>query len=429
MDERQEPVLNPPPSPDPEGETTASTTSTESTTSTDPSRESGSASSTHSTPKTPHPGQHRRGLSSFLRDTWDGPRRSVLILVVIAIVVLLVGLFDVLTSGGRKAPAPTDQAPSVPQHAGMVGGAAPLPFRQASQAENAQQAQQAMQHGSSYVPPMGQLQAYHLPPVAPVTSAPPPAPRQPQQQQTGPAYAGYPDQHAMDKEIRSITKSLVPVVAETENTTTKLSGQDIAAKTTAATASALSAVKPQPVTLAQPGHISFAVLDTSIKSTEPGPVMATIEDGRFAGAKLLGGYVRHAGRVVVEFNEMTLNHQSYSIQAVAITTSTARTALSTYTNYHVLYRYGWLIGSALLEGVTNALQSANTSSYITGSGVGVVTQSLSNGQIAASAIGNVGEVLAPIMEKRFETPPTVHVRAGTGVGILFMKPVQQRVTG
>jgi Bacterial conjugation TrbI-like protein. len=153
--------------------------------------------------------------------------------------------------------------------------------------------------------------------------------------------------------------------------------------------------------------------------------MATIATGRFAGAKLLGGYARHAGRVVVEFNEMTLHHQSYSIQAVAITTDTARTALSTYTNYHVLYRYGWLIGAGLLQGVTNALEDANTTSYLSGNGVGVVTHELSDGEIAASAVGNVGEVLAPIMEKRFDTPPTVHVRAGTGVGILFMKPVEQ----
>ena len=61
--------------------------------------------------------------------------------------------------------------------------------------------------------------------------------------------------------------------------------------------------EPRPYTpparlLANAGHISFAVLDTSIKSTEPGPVLATIATGRFAGARLLGGVARMHDRVL-----------------------------------------------------------------------------------------------------------------------------------
>jgi intracellular multiplication protein IcmE len=219
-----------------------------------------------------------------------------------------------------------------------------------------------------------------------------------------------------------------PVAAVSVNTTGKLKGMTYPTATNASAGLTAGTVSTAPVILAQPGHIGFAVLDTSIKSTEPGPVMATIETGRFAGGKLLGGFVRHAGRVVIEFNELTMDHQTYSIQAVAITMDTARTALSTYTNYHVLYRYGWLIGAAVLEGLNNALQSANTSTYLSGSGLASVTHSLSNGQIALSAIGNVGSVLAPIMQQRFATPPTVHVKAGTGIGILFMKPVEEKTS-
>lgn len=424
MDERQEPHIDPadtPNNPVPQNGN-ESVTSDQSASATDNTE---TAQTSSSTPIN-HPGKDRRGLVSYVRDTWNGPRRGILILIAIGILVLIIGLIDLATDSGHKAPPPKDQAPAVPHRAGMPGGAVTAPYQQASNDQNAQQAQQAAEHGGSYIPPMGPLT-----PIKPITVAPKPVKVQPHHVQAAQVvrtgYTAYPDQKGMDKEIRALTKNLKPVAALTENSTAKLPGQIESATSTAtaATSSTQNAAKPQPVILAEPGHISFATLDTSIKSTEPGPVMATIATGRFAGAKLLGGYVRHAGRVVVEFNEMTLHHQSYSIQAVAITTDTARTALSTYTNYHVLYRYGWLIGSALLEGVTNALQSANTTSYLSGSGVGVVTQQLSNGQIAASAIGNVGEVLAPIMEKRFETPPTVHVRAGTGVGILFMKPVEQ----
>lgn len=414
MDERQEPT-----SPGAETGSPASDAPGSNRTGADPA---GSAPP----PRDPAPGS-RRGLASLTREAWNGPRRPLVIVGAVAAVVLAIGLVDVLSQSGPHAPPPEDQAPTAPQHVGMPGGSETAPYAQAAQADNDRQAQAAESTGGSYVPPMGQLQPIRpAPALKKLQKAPAPHP-QPVVQQGG--YAPYGDQGALAREIRTITKGMTPVAAATRATDTPILGQFPSPSTaTAVTTSTASSrmPRPQPVILAQPGHISFAVLDTSIKSTEPGPVMATIEDGRFSGAKLLGGYVRHAGRVVVEFNEMTLHHQSYPIQAVAITTDTARTALSTYTNYHVLYRYGWLIGASLLEGVTNALQYANTDTYLTGSGVGVVSQQLSNGQIAASAIGNVGTVLAPIMEKRFDTPPTVHVTAGTGVGILFMKPVEEK---
>jgi intracellular multiplication protein IcmE len=342
----------------------------------------------------------------------------------IAVLVVGYGAFAALTAEHHVAPAPVDNGPAVPQHTGLAGGKAPAPYKAAVSAFNVEQAQKAAQTGGSFMPTLNTMQK-----VKPAAPAPLPVKTvviQPAPVLQPVGFGAYGDQNAMNKEIHGIVKASKLTVALTANTTGKIAGQTSA--TTAASENAVQNAKPQPVILAQPGHISFATLDTSIKSTEPGPVMATIATGRFAGARLLGGFVRHAGRVVVEFNQMTLHHQTYPIQAVAITTATARTALSTYTNYHTLYRYGWLMSAALLEGVNNAMQMANTSTYLTGSGLGVISQQLSNGQIAASAIGNVGTVMAPIMMKRFNTPPTVHVKAGTGVGILFMKPVKQAMT-
>ena len=365
----------------------------------------------------------RRGLTSWVRDTWAGPKRLYLIIGGIAVLVVGYGAFAALTAHHHSTPTPVDNGPAIPHHTGIAGGKAPAPYKAAVTAFNAEQAQKAAQTGGSFMPTLNSMQK-----VKP--TAPAPLPVKTVVVQAAPVskpvgFGAYGDQNMMNKEIRGILKASKPMAALTADTTGKIAGQPSA---TAAAENAVQNTKPQPVILAQPGHISFATLDTSIKSTEPGPVMATIATGRFAGARLLGGFVRHAGRVVVEFNQMTLHHQTYPIQAVAITTATARTALATYTNYHTLYRYGWLVGAALLEGVNNAMQMANTSTLLTGSGIGVVSQQLNNGQIAASAIGNVGTVMAPIMMKRFDTPPTVHVKAGTGVGILFMKPVKQAMT-
>lgn len=383
------------------------------------------------TPPSMMPRKAAGRAGDFLKSAWNGKGRPYFFVLGAALVVVGILVHDKLTRRGGTMPAPVSSAPSMP-HATPMPGAATNPYVvRTLNGYNAARGAQAAQQGASYFPVMGPLTPVHPVNVAPTISErenQAPSPRRPAVE-----YGAYPNREGMEKEIAAIIKGSAPVAALTANVGGGIPGLPGAPATSASamgstTAANGGAVMGQPLqgpVLANPGHISFAVLDTSVKSTDPGPVMATIETGRFSGARLLGGFAQHGGRVAIEFNEMTWNGRSYGVQAVAITTQTARTALSTYTNYHVLYRYGWLVGSALLEGVSNALQSANTSTYITGSGLAVATQQLSNGQVAASAIGNVGSVLAPIMAQRFNTPPTVHVAAGTGIGILFMSPVQQ----
>lgn len=289
-------------------------------------------------------------------------------------------------------------------------------------AYNAQQATRAAEQHQSELPTMGQLhKVAHPPKVQPVVphSAPPPARPEPVR------YGPNPNAKAIAAEIDALI---------TENTAATVSAYRILPNPDLLKVRAQAAPQtgspgtrsytPPAHVLANTGHISFAVLDTAIKSTEPGPVLATIETGRFAGARLLGGFVRVHDRVLVKFGTMNWQHRTIPITATAITLATARTALATSVNRHTLYRYGWLIGASLLQGVNDAMAYANTNTYLTGSGLGVITHQLSNGQLAMSAIGNVGQTLTPIMAQRFNTPPTVRERSGTGIGVLFMAPVK-----
>jgi intracellular multiplication protein IcmE len=49
---------------------------------------------------------------------------------------------------------------------------------------------------------------------------------------------------------------------------------------------------------------------------------------------------------------------------------------------------------------------------------------LTGPEIPLYAAGNVGNVLTPIMAKRFNEPPTVREAQGAPIGLLFMKQVQ-----
>lgn len=360
------------------------------------------------------------GILHGVRSALGDPARRPLIVGGAALGVGVIGFLTILL--WPRAPAvPISAGGQVAQMRNTPGGPGTPVYNADLNQYNQKQAVKALHAGISSLPTVGAIrkattvQSGAVRPIGPVIH------HQPVDQSgmTAVRYAPNPDAHQINAEVAAILKLEQPPVAVLVANGT-LQGTKVG-KVTAVTASTGGITAP---TLVDAGHISFAVLDTSIKSTEPGPVLATIETGRFAGARLLGGFTRVHDRVLVQFSSLTLHHQTISIRAYAITLATARTALATSVNRHTLYRYGWLIGASLLQGLNNALDSANTNTYLTGSGLGVVTHQLSNGQIALSAVGNVGQTLAPIMAQRFNTPPTVRVKAGSGIGILFMAPVK-----
>lgn len=186
------------------------------------------------------------------------------------------------------------------------------------------------------------------------------------------------------------------------------------------------AVKPNPKLVIKAGTILFGVLETSINTDEPGPVLATVVSGRFHGARLLGSlkHEKQQTKVTVAFNQMNVPKRvsSFGVSVVAIDPETARTALASSVNHHYLLRYGTLFASAFIAGYGNAIQqqgSTTTVSPLTGA----TTTSyppLNNRQIFLSALGQVGTQWASATREYFQTPYTVKVNQGTSIGLLFM---------
>ncbi|MDX1837495.1 type IV secretion protein IcmE [Legionella taurinensis] len=191
---------------------------------------------------------------------------------------------------------------------------------------------------------------------------------------------------------------------------------------------ATTATGPAPKALIKTGDILFAVLDTSINSDEPGPILATIVSGRFKGAKLIGSFnlPSNSDKMVISFNTMSVPGaaKTTSISAFAIDPNTARTALSSRTNHHYLMRYGSLFASSFLEGFGNAFQSANTTVTIGGTGGGdniTIQNGVGRSALENAVIGlaTLGKQWGQVAQQQFNRPTTVEVFSGTGVGILF----------
>jgi len=180
--------------------------------------------------------------------------------------------------------------------------------------------------------------------------------------------------------------------------------------------------------LIKTGDVLFAVMDTSVNSDEPGPILATIVSGKLKGSKLIGSFnlPGNADKMVISFNTLSVPGASktVSISAYAIDPETARTALSSRTDHHYLLRYGSLFASSFLEGIGNAFQSADTTVTVGGTGGGdnITVQNGINRSVlqnAVIALSNVGQAWGQAAQQNFNRPTTVQVFAGTGVGILF----------
>ena len=115
--------------------------------------------------------------------------------------------------------------------------------------------------------------------------------------------------------------------------------------------------------------------------------------------------------------------KSIAVNAVAIDQNTASTAVTGNVNNHYLLRYGTLFASSFLSGISQGIiaTSSQTNCFF-----GVICQSqpssnLSTGEYVALGLGNTGQQYANEMGSNFNTPPTVKIPGGTGIGLLFMQ--------
>jgi intracellular multiplication protein IcmE len=112
-----------------------------------------------------------------------------------------------------------------------------------------------------------------------------------------------------------------------------------------------------------------------------------------------------------------------SINAIAISPKTARTAMATDINHHYFVRWGSIFVSSFLEGIGQAVQQSGSSAV---NNVGATTTTFNNlntGEKALVGLGKVGQALGQAAQKEFSREPTIYVKSGTGMGILFLQDV------
>lgn len=184
------------------------------------------------------------------------------------------------------------------------------------------------------------------------------------------------------------------------------------------------AVTPLVAPMYKAGDIIFGVMETSVNSDEPGPVMAKVVSGPLAGSKVVGSFRRVEDQVIIEFTLLNAPDviQSLPVKAVAIDPETARTALATDVDYHRLLRYSTLFGAAFLQGMGDAVLASIQPDFQLENDVFTVNSvTVGTRDQVIVGLGEVGRKAGEKMDKVFDMPPTVTVDSGTAVGLLFLQ--------
>lgn len=175
------------------------------------------------------------------------------------------------------------------------------------------------------------------------------------------------------------------------------------------------------------GDIVFAIIDTSINSDEPGPVLARVVSGPLKGSKVLGTFERQDKKLMLTFTTLSMPNvpESVSMDAIAIDPETARTALATGVDNHYLTKYGSLIAASFLEGMGQAVETSIGTPQLSSQNSATVatTNAATTRDQVIVGFGKAGQRIATEIDQS-NIQPTVTLKAGTGVGLLIMSDLR-----
>lgn len=181
--------------------------------------------------------------------------------------------------------------------------------------------------------------------------------------------------------------------------------------------------------LIKAGTILYGILDTAVDSDYPDtPVMVTIvSSGPFKGARLLGKLNLADGKDKVSLAFSLMDKDGWpgtkSVSAFAIDPDTARTVMASSVDKHFLLRYGSLFAANLMAGYATAIMSSGSVQTNNANGSTVTRSVFSPREKLGVALGQVGTALSAAVAPWFNTPYTVRVNSGVGLGILFISDV------
>lgn len=191
-------------------------------------------------------------------------------------------------------------------------------------------------------------------------------------------------------------------------------------KSSATTATATSARGPL-LLAAGRGVYGHSVLTTN--SDLGNQVLIEIDSGPLRKARISGTFQMKNDRLIVKFNKLMIGDKDpIAVSAYAVSPETAETGVASDVEEHLATRIILPAAASFVQGLGNAMMSANTTSYTGGYGMTAFTH-LNLAQQMGAAAGSMGQEVGQLLQKQTPQQATVYLRQNDEVGVLFDEPV------
>jgi intracellular multiplication protein IcmE len=172
------------------------------------------------------------------------------------------------------------------------------------------------------------------------------------------------------------------------------------------------------------GTISYAQLLNDLNSDVKGPVLAQILSGPFEGGRAIGEFKVQDDYLTLSFKRIIKDSVSYSVDGIALDEKTTLTGLNSDVDNHYLSRVFIPVAADFIKGYADAVTETGTSSTTTAGGGVVQDQPEPTGKEELyEGIKSAADKVGELMKEEAPDGPTIKLKRGTTMGILFLSPV------
>ena len=174
------------------------------------------------------------------------------------------------------------------------------------------------------------------------------------------------------------------------------------------------------------GTVTYAQLLTELNSDIKGPALAHVLSGPFAGGRALGSFTLQDEYLVITFERVVKDGQSYAIEAIALDQDTTLAGMQSDVDRHYFSRVILPAAAKFVEGMAGAYAETQTSTTSNGDTIVQDEEELSTEEEIASGVEEAATKVSEILDENADKPVTVVVKKGTTMGILFVEPVTDK---
>lgn len=174
------------------------------------------------------------------------------------------------------------------------------------------------------------------------------------------------------------------------------------------------------------GTVTYAQLLTELNSDIKGPALAHVLSGPFAGGRALGSFTLQDEYLVIKFERVVKDGQSYAIEAIALDQDTTLAGMQSDVDRHYFSRVILPAAAKFVEGMAGAYAETQTSTTSNGDTLVQDSPELSTEEEVATGVEEAASKVSEILDENADKPVTVVVKKGTTMGILFVEPVTDK---